>query len=206
MKEGVANIKENTVVGTQNYCRRKTVIQIKKHTRIMSVFLSVLMLCMVFTPIPAMAVSDENEGENYVDVVVPLSVAAVSPLTGSGGGKFNAFFNPNQTTATTNMAIFDWRDTSIPTNAVVTEVEVRSSRTNVVGMTYYVQVGKGDDVNNFDWAPNILWASTVTTDYFNDQDPNDYWALRFYATRVITGIDYGAGATVSSVTLRVYFE
>ena len=34
----------------------------KKHTRIMSVFLSVLMLCMVFTPIPAMAVSDENEG------------------------------------------------------------------------------------------------------------------------------------------------
>lgn len=178
----------------------------KKHTRIMSVFLSVLMLCMVFTPISAMAVSDENEGENYVDVVVPLSVAAVSPLTGSGGGKFSAFFNQGQTTATTNTVYFDWRNTSVPDDAVVTNVEVKSSRTNVSGMTYYVEVGKGTSVNTISWAPDILWASTVETDYFNNEDPNDYWAVRFYATRILPAIDYGAGATVSSVTLRVYFE
>ena len=118
---------------------------------------------------------------------------------------FNAFFNAGQTTATTNTAYFDWRNTDFPAGATVTKVEVYSIKTNVTGMTYYVQVGKGPTVASLDWAPNIEWASTVTTNYFNGQSPDDYWALQFYATRIITTPDYGAGATVSTATLRVYF-
>lgn len=176
----------------------------KKQTKIFSLFLSVLMLCMIFTPISAMAASSTSE--SYVDIEVPLVRVVSSPLVGNGG-KFNAFFNPNQTTATTNMAIFDWRNSSLPTDAKVTKVEVSSIKTNVTGMTYYVQIGKGSTVNNFSWASNMLWSSTVNTNHFNNQDPRGYWALRFYATRRITTTpDYGAGATVSSATLRVYFN
>lgn len=178
----------------------------KKQTKIFSLFISIFMLCMVFTPISVMAATSTNESENYVDIEVPLVRAVSSPLVGNGG-KFNAFFNPNQTTATTNVVIFDWRNSSMPTDAKVTKMEVSSIKTNVTGMTYYVQVGKGSTVNNFNWAPNMLWSSTVNTNYFNNQDPRGYWALSFYATRLITTTpDYGAGATVSSATLRVYYN
>lgn len=86
-------------------------------------------------------------------------------------------------------------------------MEVNSIKTNVTGMTYYVQIGKGSSVYSFDWAPDIAWASTVTTHYFDGQSPNAYWAVQFYATRIITTTpDYGAGATVSTATLRVYFS
>lgn len=175
----------------------------KKHTKFVNLFLSVLMLCMTLLPVSAMAVP-ESESENYVEIEVPLVATVSSPQTGTYG-TFNAFFNPGATTATTNMAISDWRNTDFPTGATVTKVEVYSIKTNVPGMTYYVQVGKGSSANRLNWAPNITWASTVTTNYFNGQSPNDYWAVQFYATRIITGPDYGAGATVSTATLRVYF-
>lgn len=175
----------------------------KKNTKLVSLFLSVLMLCMTLLPVAALAAPD-SESVNYVEIEVPLVVTATSPQTGTYG-MFNAFFNVSQTEATTNMAIFDWRNTDFPTNATVTKVEVYSIKTNVPGMTYYVQVGRGLSAAVYDWAPNITWNSTVTTNYFNGQSPNAYWALRFYATRIITGPDYGAGATVSTATLRVYF-
>ena len=176
----------------------------KKNTRLVSLFLSVLMLCMTLLPVSAMAAPD-SESVNYVEIEVPLVATASSPQTGTYG-MFNAFFNINQTAATTNTAYFDWTKTDFPTGATVTKVEVYSIKTNVTGMTYYVQVGKGSSVTNLSWAPDIEWASTVTTNYFNGQSPNNYWGLRFYATRIITGPDYGAGATVSTATLRVYFS
>lgn len=177
----------------------------RRGTKIFSLFLSLLMLCMAsMMPVSAAAETPAND-ENYVDIEVPLVATASSPLTGTYG-KFNAFFNQGQETATTNVAIFDWRDKSLPDDATVTKVEVYSIRTSVTGMTYYVQVGKGENVNSLDWAPDLLWSSTVNTTYFNNQDPHGYWAVQFYATRIITSPDYGAGATVSTATLRVYFD
>lgn len=171
------------------------------------------MLFMVFASIPVMATTPIAESENYIDIEVPLvpidtgfiTPLAISPLTGNAG-KLNAFFNIGQTSATTNMAIFDFRDNTLPVNAKITKVELSSQRTAVPGMTYYAQIGKGSTTTNFNWAPNISWASTVNTNYFNNQNPYDYWALRFYATRTITQPDYGAGATVSSAILRVYWK
>lgn len=129
---------------------------------------------MVFTPITAMAMTPVAN-ENYIDIEVPLIstnddsqvMRAMSPLVGNAG-KLNAFFNAGQTSATTNMAILDFRNSSLPSTAKITKVEVVSQRTAVAGMTYYVQIGKGTTVNNFNWAPNISWASTVNTTYFNN--------------------------------------
>lgn len=165
------------------------------------------MLCLVAVPIYSNAQTVSNQEEMYVDVLVPVTMSANSPLVGNAG-VFNGFFKPGQTETTTNMQIFDWRKSSIPTNAKITKVEVSSFKTNVPGMTYYVKVGKGSDVRNINWAPNIMWKSKVDTSYFNNQNPHDYWALSFYAKRVITDPmhDYGAGATVKSATLRVYFK
>lgn len=181
----------------------------KKYTRFFSLSISIFMLCMVFISIPVMAATPIAEGENYIDIEVPLvptiTPLAISPLTGNVG-KLNAFFNVGQTSATTNMSIFDFRDSTLPTGAKITKVELSSQRTAVPGMIYYAQIGKGSTTTNFNWAPNISWASTVNTNYFNNQNPYDYWALRFYATRTITQPDYGAGATVSSAILRVYWK
>lgn len=163
--------------------------------------------------LPAAAYSQENtevltnSADEFIDVDVPVLNFVSSPLVGNAA-MLNAFFNPGQTEATTNLAIFDWRNISLPANARVTKVEVSSIKTNVAGMTYYVRIGKGSDVRNINWAPNIIWASKVNTSYFNNQDPHDYWALSFYARRVITNpmYDYGAGATVRTATLRVYYR
>lgn len=185
----------------------------KKYTSFLSLSISILMLCMVFVSMPVMATSSIAEGENYIDIEAPLvptdtefiTPLAISPLTGNVG-KLNAFFNVGQTSATTNMVIFDFRDSTLPTGAKITKVELSSQRTAVPGMIYYAQIGKGSTTTTFNWAPNISWASTVNTNYFNNQNPYDYWALRFYATRTITPPDYGAGATVSSAILRVYWK
>lgn len=177
----------------------------KKRTKYFSLFLGVLMLCMAVMPVSAMAAAPETESENYVEIEVPLVASVSSPIKHSHT-MFNAFFNPYQTTATTDMAIFDLRTVNVPTGATVTKVEVTSTKTNVPGMTYYVEIGKGSSVYNLNWAPDILWSSTVTCNYFNNQSVLDYWALQFYATRIITNYpDYGAGATVQTATLKVYF-
>ena len=176
----------------------------KKSVKLLSLMLGILMLCITVMPVSAMAAAPADKGENYVDIEVPLTAVRSSPLTGTYG-KFNAFFNVGQTSATTNTKIFDWRNASVPTGAVVTNVEVYSIKTNVPGMTYYVQIGKGSSTYSLTWAPNLPWASTVNTHYFDGVGPKDYWGLRFYATRIITPPDYGAGATVSTATLRVYY-
>ena len=177
----------------------------KKNVKLLSLMLGILMLCITVMPVSAMAAAPADEGENYVDIVDPLSTRA-SPLTKTFGTKFNAYLSPYQTTGTTNQGIVDWTNASVPSSAVVTRVEVQSYKTNVPGMTYYVQIGRGPSAYSFTWAPNILWASTVTTHYFDGLSPQAYWAVQFYVTRVITTTpDYGAGATVSNVTLRVYY-
>jgi len=144
--------------------------------------------------------------ENYIEIEIeiPLVQTRSSPLTGNAG-VFNAFFNPNQTTATTNTVHFNWILSTIPSGSRVSRVEVASVRTNVAGMSYFVQIGRGPNVNSITYAPNIPWAATVSTNFFNTQDPSAIWALRFYATRVIVPPDFGAGATVTSATLRVYY-
>lgn len=171
--------------------------------RIVSLFLSVLTLCMALAPASAMAAAPASE--NYVDIEVPLALTASSPLTGTGAGKLNGIFKPSQTETTTSMGTWDWRSKTVPAGATITKVEVASSVTKVPGVTYYVEVGRGETANSIVWAPDISWASTVKTDHFNHKSPCAVWGVRFYATRIITGPDYGAGATGSNVTLRVYF-
>lgn len=178
----------------------------KKNVKLLSLMLGILMLCITVMPVSAMAAAPADESENYMLVEVPLVRTTISPKTGTYG-TFNAFLAKGVTSGTTNMAIFDWRNTDFPTGATVTKVEVYSIKTNVTGMTYYVEIGKGSTVNNINWAPDIIWSSMVTTHYFDGQSPNDYWALRFYVTRLIPNpqYDFGAGATVSTATLKVYF-
>jgi hypothetical protein len=119
---------------------------------------------------------------------------------------FNANFALGQTEATTNVATFDWHSINVLSSSIITKVEVSSVRTIVPGVTYYVQVGRGTTADNISYAPNILWNTTVSTDHFNNQPIKDYWALRFFVTRKITQPDFGAGATVASATLRIYFK
>lgn len=188
-----------------------------KKTRIISVLICVVMLCMAFSPVSVAAENPVGTREGYVDIEIPFEEStgnrprvalrsASSPLTGNGG-KFNAFFPAGETEALTNVAIFDFCDDSIPMTAYITNVTVNSVRTSVPGMTYYVCIGRSTPDGDM-WAPEILWNTSVSTSRFNGQDPWGYWGLDFYATRVITNpaLDYGAGATVSSATLRIYYS
>ena len=188
----------------------------KKKTKIISIFICVIMICMALSPVTSAAAKSINPREGYIDIEIPFDASIGSgrqefALTRSSGtlvgngAMFNAFLAPGQTTAYTNMAIWDFRDNSIPQNARITNVTVTSTRTNVPGMTYYVCVGRSTPWGD-DWAPNMLWNSTVSTSWFNGEDPWGYWALDFYVTRVITPPDFGAGATVSSATLRIFYS
>lgn len=179
----------------------------KKSVKLLSLMLGILMLCITVMPASAMAAAPAGKDVNYVDIEVPLT-AYRDPYIQHSHSTFSAFLAKGVTSGTTNMAIFDCRNDSIPTGAVVTNVEVTSVKTNVTGMTYYVQIGRGSSPYSISWAPNILWASTVNTHNFDGLSLNVYWALQFYVTRVIPNprYDFGAGATVSTATLRVYYQ
>jgi len=189
----------------------------RTHTRFSSLF-TASALCMVLSPIAGAEESAEN-GKKYVDLEVSLPadcdaptivlVLASGQLTTMNAGVFNGYMPPLTTTGTTNVQIFDRTNPSgVPANAKVTKVEIQSSRTAVQGMTHFVQIGKGADPQNINYAPNIAWAATVNTSYFDGQHPAGYWVLRFYATRIIVDPvhDNGAGITITSATIRVYWE
>ncbi|MCL1988736.1 MAG: hypothetical protein FWG64_12330 [Firmicutes bacterium] len=158
-------------------------------------------------------------GEGYVEFDIPLDQLFVevtpfasSPLVGNFG-VLNAFFNPGQTQTQSGLAVFDWRIASIPITAQITSVTLNSQRTNVPNVTYFIGIGRV--TNNFasnlivdNWAPDLLWSSTVQTNWFNGQDPYGVWAFDILATRIIPNpqIDFGAAATLNSATLRVNFR
>ena len=181
----------------------------------------ILVVAMLFS-ISSMTFARDNSanGDSYIEIEIPmieedvvqpdgsiLRVArAVSPLTGNHG-VLNAWFNPGQTEALSPPVQFDFRDDSIPWGSTVTNVTLTSQRTAVTGVTYYLAIGKaGTPFDN--WCPDMIWRSTVSTSHFNGEDPWGVWAFEMYATRLILDprFDYGAGATLTSATLRVYYR
>ena len=158
-----------------------------------------------------------ENGDSYIEFEIPmieedvvqpdgsiLRVArAVSPLTGNYG-VLNAYFARGETEALSAAPRFNFRDDTLPINARVTNVTLTSTRTAVSGITYYIAIGKAGE----GWCPDMIWRSTVSTSHFNGTDPWGEWAFELYATRLIPNPDYdfGAAATLTSSTLRVYYS
>lgn len=169
---------------------------------------SLVLLVAITLSLGATAYAAPNDTqEKYIEIEVPIVISpqtrALSPLVG-GAGVMNAFFSPGQTAALSAPVIFDFEDYSLPPNARITNVTVSSSRTYVPGVTYYIAVGRATSWGD-DWCPDMLWSSTVSTSWFNGEHPFGIWAIELYATRVITYPDYGAAATLSYATLKIYF-
>ena len=152
-----------------------------------------------------------SKREGSVTIEIPADQLASMLATGSRSKSFgtcNAFFPQGETYTESALYIFVNDDASIPIDAEVTKVEVYSVRTNVPGVAYYVDIGWVDRNNYINWIDAIPWSSTVSTTAFNGLDPYATWTFAFIATRVIPNPyqDYGAGATLSSVRLTVYYE
>jgi hypothetical protein len=134
--------------------------------------------------------------------VAPLNAGSVSGNT----GVLNAFFPPGATFAESNVVIFNWlNNNSIPWEARVTEVTFTSQITAVQGMTYFPRIYWMDD---FGWwiYREFRWSPTIRTNVFNNLWARTNWAVDFAAERIILGQDFGAGATMRSGTLRVFFR
>lgn len=147
---------------------------------------------------------DIVDGEEYVDIpAIPGKISrAVSPLTGNKG-VMNAVFAAGSNTAISELAQFNFQDNSIPETARVTSVTLTSTRTAVTGVSYFICIGRATPTGT-DWAPDLNWASTVSTNWYNNEDPWGIWGFFFYATRTTNLGNIGA-ATLRSATLRVYY-
>jgi hypothetical protein len=191
-------------------------VPMRTHTQLPAL-LTALALGAMLSPTTVAAEEPTMHEEGYFEVEIPLPTdtdPSTVVLFGSGqlitmnGGMFNGFIPKGYVDGNTNVVVFDRATPSgVPSNAVVSKVEVTSTKTNVQGMTHYVLIGKGNAANNITSVDGPLqWASTVTSTFFNGQHPAGYWALQFYATRIILPPDNGAGITINSATMKVYWQ
>lgn len=176
---------------------------------------SLILVAVIMLSLGASAYAAPPEAEeNYIEIEIPLDMLlqqsrAMSPLTGTSG-IINAFFPPNQTWALSAPWRFDFRDDSLPRNARVTNVTVTYSlSTSTPGpITCYLAIGR-PTIPGGDWSPDMLLnpsGGTVSTSWFNNEDPWGEWYVELYAERIIWNFpDYGAAATLSYATLRVYW-
>lgn len=161
----------------------------------------------------AYAAPSETEGK-YIDIEIPIDMLqqqsrAMSPLTGTSG-IINAYFPPGSYEALSPAWTFNFQDDSIPRNAQITNVTVTYGLTiSHPGIICYVAVGRATPTGG-DWCPDMRVSptgGTVSTSYFNGQDPWGIWAIELYAIRFppLPSPDYGAAATLSYATLRIYW-
>ncbi|MCL2250078.1 MAG: hypothetical protein FWC13_12520 [Oscillospiraceae bacterium] len=148
-------------------------------------------------------------GDGYIDFELNLDelFAGIEPLfTGTTTGNapmLNAFFNPGQRFAESNIVIFDWLGfNTIPWYARVTDVQLTSQVTTVQGVSYWPRIYWRDDNGRWDYR-EFRWEPTIRTNWFNGLWARTMWALDFAAERIIIGQDFGAGATMRSASLRV---
>lgn len=186
----------------------------KKNSKIISFFICLMILCTALTSTAFATEMPAATEQHYIDIEIPdqplsgsrpeVSMARASSPLSKACPTFNAFIPQLETAAYSNLALLDFRDNSIPVTAKITNVTFTSSRTSVPGMTYYVCIGRPTDYGD-DWAPDLLWNSTVNTSWFNGEDPWGYWGVDIFVKRVITYPDYGAAGTVTGGTLRIYY-